>query len=102
MHLAHAWCGTERTGMDLGTPLGDAREPGSGLRERLEADQSCLGPAQTRIDSELPLVGADIDDGVEGVAPEGHVMLERGGDTLREGGPAGRGLQQRRVLAQAW
>ena len=102
MHLPHPGRRPERTVMDLSLPACHATERGTRPRQRLETDQTRLRPAQTRIDRELTLIGTNIDDGREPIAPERDIMIERSGHTLSQSGPAGRTLQELGVFAQTW
>ncbi len=100
MHPTFAGGGSQGAVVDLGMSAGDAHELGSGFGEGLEADQSGLGPTGAGVDGELSLVGADIDDGGEGVASEGGVVVQGSGHAVQQRGPAGGGLQELGVFAQ--
>ena len=95
MHLAFARRGTEGAGVDLSAALGDAGELGGGRGQRLETDEPGAGPAGARENGKLPLVGADIDDGGEGVASERDRVLDRRGHAVAQGAPITRVPDQR-------
>jgi hypothetical protein len=76
--------------MDLGVTGRDRSELAAWSRQRLETDEPRLRPACAGIDGELSLVGADVDDGRKVIAPKRDIMIEGGGNTLRECRPTGR------------
>ena len=71
MRLTFSGCGAQGAVVDFRLSAGDGGELGARSGQGLEADQSCIGPAGAGVDGELSLVGADVDDGGEGIAPEG-------------------------------